>query len=93
MGLAMEESKLREGRRLSSKNNKQKDNYITAMLGTLEAHNVLKQVEGLHKKDLGGTLDEADVKEYNKLDEWITAAMLSAEKNYPNKEIAYGPKS
>ena len=57
MGLAMEEPKLQEGRRLSSKNNKQKDKYITALFGTLEAHNVFKQVRALHKKALGGTLD------------------------------------
>ena len=83
--LRMEEPESREGRRLSSKNNKHRKTYLQHLCKHLEAHNVYKRVGTMNTKSTSGDLSEADQVEYDRIDTCITEGMLAAEKQLPRR--------
>ena len=78
--LHMTEPVTREPRRLSSKNNKHRELYITHLSKHLEAHNVYQRVGELGRSSQNGKLTPEQLNEYNKLVDCITDGMLTAER-------------
>ena len=55
------------------------------MLTRLESQNIFARVGELHKKAKKGDLSDDELTEYNKIDDCITTAMISAERKLPKK--------
>ena len=55
------------------------------MLSSLESQNIFKRVRELHKRAQTGDLSNDELTEYNKIDDSITSAMMSAEMKLPKK--------
>lgn len=83
--LKMEEPEHREGRRLSSQNNKHREVYMQHLIKHLEAHNLFQRAGELSKLGVTGELDTVSVEEYNKIDECITEGMIAAENKLPRR--------
>ena len=81
----MTEPEQRESRRLSSKNNKHRQQYMEHICKHLEAHNVFKRVGELSWASQEGTFTATQMEEYNKIDDSITDGMISAEKSLPRQ--------
>ena len=91
LGLRMTEPEQRESRRLSSKNNKHRQQYMEHLCKHLEAHNVFKRVGELSRASQEGTFTATQMEEYNKIDDSITDGMISAEKSLHVDESVAGP--
>ena len=70
-------------RQLNSKNEKHRDLYVKELTSQLVAHNVFQRTEKLLHFAKTGSLTEAQMQEYNRIDHTITSAMLSAERKLP----------
>ena len=77
----MQEPEQREGRRLSSKNTKHRQQYLEQLGRHLEAHDIQKRFGKLSSVSQQRSLNEREVLEYNKIDECITEGMLAAKKS------------
>ena len=85
MRISMAEPEQRDCRRLSSKNEKQKTQYLLMLEKHLEAHNVYNRVGELGRNSTSNRLNANQVKEYEKIDKIITEGMLAAENSLPKR--------
>ena len=84
----MEQPEEREGRRMSSKNNKQQTLYVEEVTKNLELQNVWDRAANLMNKEQSGQLSNESVLEYNNLDDIITQTMLAAERKLPRRRAS-----
>ena len=68
----MQEPEQREGRRLSSKNTKHRQQYLEQLCKHLVGHDIQKRVGKLSSVSQQGGFSEQEELEYNKIDECIT---------------------
>ena len=80
LGLQMKEPEQQDGRRLRSKNNKHRLQYIEQLCKHLKAHDVYRRVGKLSSSSQDGDFSATDVEEYNTIDNCIMNGMIAAKK-------------
>ena len=81
LGPRMQEPEQRDGRRLSSKNTKHRQQCLEQLSKHLDAHDIQKRVGKMSSVSQQRSFTAQEELEYNKINNCITEGMLAAEKN------------